>query len=249
MNYRIVAIGNTDTAKSTCLATAYRVMREGIQDKKVLRNNCIYVGQNNDLEYLCSSTAMTSANQGYDLQLCINRKTLFTISWYDTVGDSINPNNGWHPDTVEHIRGAHYVFAFFSCDELVKSDLQTLRRTVKKIEMTLNTAMEGGSSFKLVICLSKSDTVSREQLDEIRSIFANVRSSVTGIRTMLYFVSTMQGHNFNSPMAPLLMAVDECLEKYEDSLSALSIGGKLRVSATNHAIDRWKGRYSSGAWL
>ena len=248
MKYRIVAIGNTDSAKSTCLATAYRVMREGIQDKKVLRKNYIYVGQNNDLERLQRSTTMTSSNHEYEMQLCINKKNLFTISWYDTVGDSIDPNNRWHADTVEHMRSADYVFAFFSCDELVKSDLQSLRRTVKKVEMTLNTVAEAGRMFKLVICLSKSDTVTREQINEIRSIFANVRGSVMGIWTMLYFVSTSQGHNYNSPMAPLLMVVDNCLQKYEYYLPKLDIGGKMRVSATNHAINRWKGLYTEGVW-
>ena len=183
------------------------------------------------------------------MDLCLNGNRLFTLYWYDTVGDSIDPRNRWHQDTVANIGKADYVLAFFSCDELVKSDASTLRRTAKKIEMTLNTVMEANTNrVRLVICLSKSDTINQQQAQEIRSIFANVRGSVTGIPTTLYFVSTRDMHEFNSPMGPLLMIVDECLENYQTGLSKLEIRSKIRANATDHALDAWKCYYYRGQW-
>jgi|GEM_PF-2026516 len=250
MYYRIVAIGNTDTAKSTCLCTAYGSMRGGFQERKaIVWKNSVFVGQNNELERLSRSTTMTSENREYGMDLCLNGNRLFTLYWYDTVGDSIDPSNRWHRDTVENIRQADYVLAFFSCDELVKSDATTLRRTARKIELTLNTVMEANTSgLKLVICLSKSDTINQAQAQEIRSIFANMKRSVIGIPTMLYFVSTMDRHEFNSPMGPLLMVMDECLERYQMGLSKLEIRSKIRATATDHALDAWKCSYCKGVW-
>jgi hypothetical protein len=249
MDNRIVAIGDTDTAKSSCLVEAYRSMCAGIQDRRTIRSNSIHIERNSELDRLQRCTNMTSENHEYKWFVCINDTRLFTMRWYDTVGGSIDPSSRWHADTVAKIRQADYVFAFFSCDELVKKNTADLRRTAKKVEMTLNTVMEGhAGKTKLVICLSKSDTVTAEQKQEIVSIFANVRGSVIGIPTMPYFVSTVEGHGFHSPMGPLLMAMDECLAKYQCGLSRLDVVNKVRASATDHALDAWKNHYSTGAW-